>query len=189
MGSDGSCYATERKVHKITSPAGPLHLAEIQHQQWKEKATTHQCRAAPVQLVRTDSAAIAPRGFYSLLGERMFSWQCNPLFSGYTATYTLCLGWLQIQHHLCCFTRTWTLTRAFFQKTKSNTTGTQSAKERLVTVSVLTALEKSSRKYLYRKDIATLQKTHYMGEEKAANQTVLENTSVWDLASFSSLSA
>jgi len=128
VGSDGSCYATERKVHEITSPAGPPRLAEIQHQPWKEKATTHRRRAAPIQLVRTAHTATAPRGFYSLVGERRFSWQCNPLLSGYTATYALCLGWLQPQQHLWCFTVMYRLTRVLLQKTKSNTTATQSVR-------------------------------------------------------------
>lgn len=76
--SNGSCYATERKIHKTTSPAGCPQLVEIQHQQQREKATTRPCRAAPVQLVKTACTAIAPREFYSLLGERMFSWSVTP---------------------------------------------------------------------------------------------------------------
>lgn len=70
VGSNSSCYATERQVQETTSPADPPHLAELQHQQWKEKVMTHEWGTAPI--------AIAPRGFYSLLGEKTFSWQSNP---------------------------------------------------------------------------------------------------------------
>lgn len=139
VGSDGSCYATERKVHETPSPAGPPHLVEIQHQRWKEKSTTRWCRAAPIWLVRTACAAIAPQGIYSLLGERMFQWQCNPLLAGYNSyKHTL---FRMIQRLLCCFTNTCRLTGVFLPKTKSNLTGTQRARERLSTVSTLTAWE------------------------------------------------
>ncbi|KAK4820268.1 hypothetical protein QYF61_022838 [Mycteria americana] len=91
VGSDGSCYATERKVHEITSPAGPPHLAEIQHQQQREKSTTCPCRAAPVQLIRTACTAIAPRGFYSLLGIKL-----NPESDFYQVS--LNLGQINLMH-------------------------------------------------------------------------------------------
>lgn len=170
MGSGGSCYATERKVHKITSPAGPLHLEEILQQRDNTLRSGSSC---PNHL--KDHTAIAPRGLSSLLGPRLFSWQCNPCSPG-TQPQMLFLGWLQTEQHLCCFTQTHSPRRVLLQESRSNTAGTQRAKERLVIVSILTVLESFSIKYLYRKDFATGHKTHYTGEGKAANQIVLENT-------------
>lgn len=152
MRSGGSCYATEKKVHKITSPAGPLRLEEILQQ--REMGTTRRGSGSSCPNHPKAHTAIAPRELSSLLGPRLLSWQCKPCPMG-TQPQMFFSGWLQTEQHLCCFTQIYRPRRVLLQETRSNIAGTQRAKERLVIISILIVLEQSSIKYLYRKDFAT----------------------------------